>query len=548
MKNFAVVWLFLFVAFAKAQTPLTPEQIKALNTITERDVPKNAPGIATAIISDGQTIYQNYVGYANLSDSLKIDENSRFNIASNGKQFTALAILWLEDQDKLDLDDDIRKYIPDIFSENENKITLRHLLHHTSGVRDVYDLWSLQGITWWQHTYDNDDVIDLLTKQTDLNFQPGTQYLYSNSNYILLAEIVERVSKKTFSAFTEDMFDRLKMPDTAFEQDYRNIQGPVAIPYFNFDTWSAYDWKWNVVGDGNLFTTLPDQIVWEKTLHGGGNPNLPRKLIQKSQQLDSINNFAHYGYGLEHATYKGLPYRFHEGATGAWKATVTRFQKEGLSFITLTNSGKTIPAMQTREMVDVVMEFDDSSQSLLTEPEKVGSYVSEEDILGVYLTPSNFSFEFLKNENGSLVLSRVGRGEVEIVREADNIFHQKYDPAFKQEFARNENGEMQVTVYYTSHDQYSLTKTTADWTNYDFSLLNGTYKNLETGVTIRIQHQDHKSYTVKINDQENSGKLVTPEKLLVNSYVLEPIEEDGEVDFISLSGERLRNVRFERVE
>ena len=544
MKHLYLLFFLLNCGTLLGQLKLTQKQISKLDSIATQDVPSGAPGIATAIISQGKLIYEKYAGFENLEDSLKLDTNSRFNLASIGKQFTALAILLLEQQSKLNLSDDIRKYLPGIYKNFNGKITIQNLLNHTSGIRDVYDLWSLQGLTWWQQTYDNDEVMALVKAQKDLNYTPGSKYLYSNTNYILLAEIIERVTKKSFVDFTKEMFSELNMDETSFEDDFTNIEGPIAKPYFNFDTWSNYDWKWNAVGDGNFFSTLADQIEWEKTVQGYGNPRISREIINRSQLLDN-NNFQ-YGFGLEFGDYKGLSYRYHEGATGAWKATVVRFEKENLSIITLTNSGKTIPSMQTRQMVDVIFNLKDSAEYLVTQPEKVGSFVSEDEILGVYLTPNNFSFEFKINDSGNLVLSRIGRGETELVREADNIFHQKYDPAFKQEFTKNENGEMVVTAYYTTHAPYCLTNADSNWANYDYKSLNGTYNNQETGVELNLKYDNHKNYLVSMNGQENKGILVTPSKLLVNNYVIEFDIKYNDISTLFLSADRIENVKFKR--
>jgi CubicO group peptidase (beta-lactamase class C family) len=545
-KILSIVFFILYNGIAIGQINLTKNQILKLDTIANQDVPKGAPGIATAIISNGKLIYKNYLGFENLKDSTIIDSNSRFNLASNGKQFTALAVLILEDEGKINFSDDIRKYLPNIFEGLNDKITIKNLLNHTSGIRDVYDLWSLQGITWWEQTYNNEDVVKLIQEQNDLNFSPNSNYLYSNTNYILLAKIIEKVTRKSFVEYTNEMFTKLTMDKTSFEDNCTDIQSPVAKAYFNFDTWTTYDWKWNVVGDGNFFSTLSDQIEWEKTVQGYGNPKISRDIIKQSQSLDSTNNNFKYSYGLEFGEHKGLPYRFHEGATGAWKATVLRFENNNLSIITMTNSGKTIPSMQTRQMADVVFNLKDNSNYIVTKPAKVGAFVDDNEILGVYLTPNNFSFEFKKKENGSMVLSRIGRGETELVREADNIFQQKYDPAFKQEFIKNDKGEMVVTAYYTSHAPYSLTRKKADWNNYDFRKINGQFVNDETNVELTIMHEGDKNYKVVLNGQESNGVLVTPNKLLVNNYVIEFEIEKNEISSFVLNSDRIKNVNFKR--
>jgi CubicO group peptidase (beta-lactamase class C family) len=549
MKNkTGMIILLLFIAGnVFGQTKFSENQLKKLDSIATQDVPKNAPGIATAIIKEGNLIYEKYAGIADFKDSLKIDKNTRFNIASNGKQFTALAILTLEDENKIKLSDDIRQYLPELYPKIKAKITIGNLLNHTSGIRDVYDLWSLKGITWWEQSFDNNDVLELVKKQAELNFEPSTKYLYSNTNYILLATIVEKISGKPFKEYTDGIFQKLNMTNTSFEADYSQIDGKIARAYFNFDTWTTYDWIWNVVGDGNIFSTLTDQIQWEKTIQGYGNSEINHNIIQKSQELVNQDINDNYGFGLEFGDYKNLSYKFHEGATGAWKATVIRFPKDSISMLTLTNTGKSIPSMQTRQMADVVFDLKNNKEYLVTKPAKIGIYVSEDEIIGTYITPNNFTFEFLKKDDNKLYLKRIGRNDVELIREADNVFNQKFDKDFKQEFIQNDSGEMEVTAYYVSHSPYTLTRKKSDWENYDYQALNGKYNNLETDVNIEISHLTNKDYKVLIGEQENSGLLIAPTKLMVNNYVLEFEKESKNVKTLSLNSDRIRGVNFERL-
>ena len=150
------------VSPAQTENTYTLNQIKRLDSIATQDVPKGAPGIATGIVNNGKIVYERVAGYANLVDSTLITRNTRFNIASNGKQFTALAILVLIDEKKISLTDDIRKYLPTIYPRQNSKITVENLLNHTSGIRDVYDLWSLKGLTWWEHSFTNKDALELI--------------------------------------------------------------------------------------------------------------------------------------------------------------------------------------------------------------------------------------------------------------------------------------------------------------------------------------------------------------------------------------------------
>lgn len=552
MKSFSIViTLFLLSAtplFAQITDVISQDKLQELESIATQDVPPNAPGIATAIIKDGNVIFKKYSGFADLEDSVEIGENTRFNLASNGKQFTALAILTLIESGKLDLSDDLRKFFPDLFPKIKEEITIRHLLNHTSGIRDCYDLWALQGITWWRKTYDNQDVLALLQKQQDLNFSPGSKYLYSNSNYILLALIIENLSGQSFVAYTNQIFQDLNMPNTSFEPDHTSIRGPIAYAYFNFDTWTGYNWMWNAVGDGNLFSTLEDQIQWEKVVQGKAITRINPEIIKKSQKVIPDSEFKNYGYGLEFGKYKGLDYSFHEGATGAWKATVLRFAEQNISMITLTNTGKSIPSMQTRQMADVIFSLEEAQKYLVTKPESVGEMVSEAEIEGTYLTENDFTFQF-EMRDGSLFLIRNGRNDVELEREAANIFHQKYDPDFKQEFTYAKDGELEVTAYYINHAPYSLTKLNADFRGFEFKSLEGLYLNTETNTKLSIEYLKDQNFQVSLADGDpRNGLLISPSKLLIGNYGVEIRKIESKIPALYLNGDRIKNVKFVRVD
>ncbi len=386
----------------------------------------------------------------------------------------------------------------------------------------------------------------LLEQQEDLNFKPNTAYAYSNTNYILLAMITERVSGQSFVAYSKEMFKKLGMPNTAFADDYNKIDGPVARAYFNFDTWTTSPWIWNVTGDGNLFSTLADQVQWERILQGRAKSKIKRAIILKSQQPIAHSRFKNYGYGLEFGRYKGMDYRFHEGATGAWKATVTRFPGKNTSMLTLTNTGKSIPSSQTRQMADLVFGLQGDAAYLVTKPATIGNFVSDDEIPGMYLTESDFSFQFEKRD-GKMFLKRMGRNDVELEREGANIFHQKNDPFFKQEFTRNNKGDLQATAYYINHAPYSLTKTIADFSDFDFTRLNGKFINNETGTIIEIAYKADKNYDVKIAGRDKTkGLLLTKSKLMVNNYTILFDPAKSTIDTFYLNGERIKAVKFVR--
>lgn len=549
MKIKLIILTILLLNFITsfAQNYFSEKQLKSIDSISQQDVVKNGPGIATGIVKNGKIIYEKYAGYADLKDSVPITNQSRFNIASNAKQFTALAVLNLAAEKRIKLSDDIRIYLPMLYKGLKQKITIENLLNHSSGIRDVYDLWALQGITWWKQTYSNEDALLLLSKQTDLNFEPGKQYLYSNSNYILLAQIVSKVSGLTFTAYTNQLFKKLDMPNTSFVDDYKMIKGPIAYPYFNFDKWTGYNWISNIQGDGNLFSTLADQLQYEKIIQSRASQYLPTSLIDISQLPILNSNIQSYGYGLEFAKYKIFDYSFHEGSTGAWKATTLRFPKEQLAIVTLTNSGKAISAMQSRQVADVLLNINTKKQNYLTKPERSGQLVKLEDITGTYQNEEDFTFRF-ELRDSSLYLIRSGRNDIRLVRESNNIFHQWNDDAFKQEFILNSENQMEVTAYYTTHSPYTLKRENVNWKDYDFTKLQGKFFNGETGVDISIKWLKDKDYEIKIRNIINKAILITPKKLITDNYTIELVNaKDSNINQLLLNGSRIKNIKFNPV-
>ncbi len=537
MNRLILILLLIFPATCSFSQVLSDSIKSEIDKLVTRDVPEDAPGVAFGMVQNGKTVYVQYAGYADLDDSLKIGPTTRFNIASNGKQFTALAVLLLIQDGKLSLDDDIRTYFPELLPGIKEPIQIRHLLTHTSGIRDFYDLLSLQNVTWWKQTMDNQDVLEILEKQHDLNFPPGSAYLYSNSNYVLLAEIISQVSGQAFAEFTSQMFRRMGMNDTRFEPDNTNIEGPIARPYFNFNTWTGYDWVWNVVGDGNLFTTLRDLLHFEEIIQAGNSDFPGESVIYRSQKL--IMKDIQYGYGLEFSEYSGRSMVFHHGATGAWKATFMRFPD--ISLITLSNSGKTIVTDQNQQIADLVLRRDAGSKDkYLIAPEQEGPYIDSLRLPGVYQDAGGTTFQFVQKPDG-LYLVRLGRNDVKLERENNNVFHQLYDPDFKQEFLVSENGQLTVTAYYPTHPPYTLTRIDSDLSAFNPESIEGDYYNNETDINISVSLLENETYEISLGDRKTTGLLITRNKMLVDYYTFNFTD-----DSILLDGERIKQVQFDK--
>src|SRR6266851_6512726 len=186
-----------------SQTAATPaerhsEQVDKLFEKIDRTI---SPGCAVAAMRDGKILYQRGYGMADLDHNVPITADTVFHVASMSKQFTAAAIVMLAQERKLSLDDEVRKYVPEL-PDFGAPVTLRQLIYHTSGLRDQ---WELLGLAGWRYSLDlitNADVLSVVARQRDLNFAPGSEFIYSNTGYTLLSEIVQRVSGQSFRRFT----------------------------------------------------------------------------------------------------------------------------------------------------------------------------------------------------------------------------------------------------------------------------------------------------------------------------------------------------------
>lgn len=546
MKKVLII-LSLILGIVHAQS-LLPEQAKTLQKWMQEEVDKDDPGIAVGVVKDGNIVFEAYNGLAEISTHTPITASTRFNIASNAKQFTALCILKLAGDGKLKLTDDIRTYLPHFFPGIQKPITLIHLLNHSSGVRDISALWAMQGITWWKNTFDNTDALNLLAQQQELNFEPGSQYAYSNSNYVLLAEIVKVVSKKSLDVYADQIFQRLGMLQTSFEPDHKNIDS-YAHPYGGWKKWEEYPWLSNIYGDGALFSTLSDQLNWEKIVQNLNSEFLSQDQLKTSQKPLPNSSIQSYGFGIEFGTYREMPYIFHEGSTGAWNASTIRFPSEKLAIVVLSNNANVSPYQFSRKCADLLIPSHKLSKDKhLRRPKVLGTYIAPKDLLGTYRTPGGFFFRFVM-ERGKLYMERYGRDAIELEHEEGNLYHQVTDHDWKQAFVKDPVKGLQVTGYYPSHDPYTLTRIAADWEDFEFSSLNGSYRNEEISVEFYLQHKKDDRYLLKVRGDSQEAHMYAPDFLLMNGYKIEVVRNStGKVKELFVSLGRARNLRFTPIE
>jgi hypothetical protein len=341
-----------------------------------------------------------------------------------------MSIALLAKQGKLSVDDDIRKYVPEFpaFPQYQRPITIRHLIDQTAGVREYSHLMQAAGIRFQDAS--DADVFKMLMRQKELNFKPGEEYLYSNSNYFLLAQIVKSASGKSLREFAdENIFKPLGMVNTGFHADstevIRNRATGYSLPEggpFSVEVTNSFH-----VGDGGLFTTVDDLFLWDQNFYAD-KLSEGTQLIQQFLNPGNLNSGRKidYAFGLDIETYKGLKAFGHDGVYNGFNASMVRFPEQKFSTICLCNLTSARSRWLTRRVVDIYLadEFKDSPVSKIELPEPKVVQVPEKElaaVAGSYFDSANNNFRRLYVKNGKLIYSR-GTSESELAPLGNNRF------------------------------------------------------------------------------------------------------------------------------
>ena len=299
----------------------------------------DSPGCAVGVAQHGLTVLSRAYGMADLEHDIPNTPATIFEGGSVSKQFTAAAVILLALDGQLSVDDDVRKYVPEV-PDYGTTITLRHMMNHTSGLRD----WgSVAGISGWgrqNRTHTHAHVLDIVSRQSALNFEPGHEYSYSNTGYNLLAIVVGRVSGMSFAEFSKQrIFEPLGMTNTQWRDDYTRIVKGRSTAYSVRDENIAIMRPIeNVYGNGGILSTVGDFLIWNEALTDGrlGGPEFVR-MMHDQGTLNDGRQIA-YASGLQLRPFAGLPSITHTGSTSGYRAFLGRYPEQGLSVAMLCNA------------------------------------------------------------------------------------------------------------------------------------------------------------------------------------------------------------------
>ena len=349
MRFFVVLCAVVITQSGHARVLGAQDSVARVDSAFSRFGPKT-PGCAVGASRHGRTVLARAYGMANLEYDVPNTTETVFEAGSVAKQFTAAAILLLAQQGKLSLDDQVRKHIPEL-PDYGVPLTIRHMIHHTSGLRDWGTIATVEGWPRGSRVHTHAHVLDIVKRQRALNFKPGSEYLYSNTGYNLLAIIVERVSGRSFADFTRtEIFEPLGMTRTQWRDDYARVVKGRATAYAPSSNGFRMNMPFeNVHGNGGLLTTVEDLLRWSANFDLGrvGGAAFAREQVRQGRL--TVGREIEYAAGLVVTRYRGVPEVSHGGATAGYRAFLTRFPDQGVAVAVLCNhAGAPVGALAHR--------------------------------------------------------------------------------------------------------------------------------------------------------------------------------------------------------
>jgi CubicO group peptidase (beta-lactamase class C family) len=354
---------------AQAPAGLTEDQVSAIDSLFARFDDTRSPGCTVGVVRDGALSWARGYGMANLEHGVPLDSRSVFRMGSVGKQFTAGVVALLALEGRVDLDADIRTYLPEL-PDFGAPITTRHLLHHTSGYRDYLVLMDLAGKRLADY-YDDAELYGVLSLQRELNFPPGDEFLYSNSGYFLLSQLVLRVTGNSLAEEARKrIFEPLGMEDTHYHDDHRRVVPRRATGYVpsewarefqDSDPSGGHDYlvattTLPMIGDGGVFSSVEEMVPWVSNLMAPASPlgqewhdlMLTRGVLNDGSTLP-------YAFGLGHGTQRGVRTLSHGGSFVGYRADVLTYPDHGVGVVTLCNRADVNPTGLGRGVGEILL-------------------------------------------------------------------------------------------------------------------------------------------------------------------------------------------------
>ena len=544
-RNF-LFGLAVIACFASTTWAQSPDKAKVV-TGAERAFEKftkayvaPGPGCAAAVSLNGETVFEKAFGLADLEHNVPNTTQTIFESGSVAKQFTAAALVLLQQDGKLSLDDPVRKYIPEL-PDYGVPLTIRHLLNHTSGLRDWGSVMSLTGAGRGDRVINQDLALDVITHQRALDFTPGSEYSYSNSGYNLAAIIVERVSKQKFPAFIEErLFKPLDMKSSSWRDDYQRVVPGRAQAYARQGNgpWRLNMPFMNVYGNGGMLTTVGDWMKWNAMLDSN---SLGAPLVAALETRGVLNDGRKIAYalGLVVDSYKGLKDVSHGGATAGYQTFLARYPEKRVSVGVMCNGTSPSAGGIAESLTEEI--FGPFPKPATT----AANTVSEEELkkfVGIWRNekthaPARFVIENGVSRWSGARLVPMGGGQFTV---GDNQLKFTFDKDDKPIFAETVDTDGEVRRFSPEKE---WTPTTADLASFQ-----GDWFSAEAGATFTVAVDADKAFIKQRPTTKLAMQPLYKDHFNVQGYtVWFTRDKNGKVTGMHVGTGRMRDMPFVRV-
>ena len=561
MKRRSLWILLLFIAVVAAsfylkRTLSGPESSKAeakVDQIFEPWAKQDSPGAALAVVKGNKTVYAKGYGSANLEYGIPITPSTVFHVASVSKQFTAFAIALLSDQGKLSLDDDIRLYLPEI-PDFGRTITIRHLVHHISGLRDQWELLAMAG---WRldDVITTDQIMKLVGRQKELNFNPGDEHLYSNTGFTLLAEIVERVTETSFREWTAiHIFEPLGMTGTHFHDDHEAIVKNRAYSYSpEGEGFKKRVLSYATVGATSLFTTVEDLSKWVKNFKQKtvGNDAVIARILE--QGVLNSGERIRYALGLFIGESNGLKTISHSGSDAGFRSYLLFYPDEDLAVIVLSNLSSINTSGLARQVAELYLPRRIKKPAEKKEEKK--EIQLDPDILNVYEGHYQFrpdSVISISEANGNLTAQITGSSAFALHALSETRFFER-DGDREILFILNNIGQVtHLTLTENGRELRGDKISPVILTSEQKEELRGDYYSGELDTIYRIDVLDGRLTARHIKHDDIPLQVITSDYYSGSPWFFRIVhiirDNDNSIVGFQLTGSRVRNLRFQKID
>lgn len=498
MRRLMFLLTILFFNFSFAQS--TDEIAKAAAIINRYDQP-NAPGFSFGIVKKGQLIYSGGVGLAHLDQSIRNSDSSIFNTASIAKQFTAACIWNLTKTGEISLDDDIRKYIPEFPAYGE-VIRIRHLLNHTSGIRNYHAIMELSGFDYDHVFHDNQMILDLACRQKGLNNSPGEKVVYGNTAYTLLAIIIERITGKNLNQYARDqVFMPLGMNHTFYRMDTTSVVDQKVQGYYTNENNTYIPVVNHQVsyGAGSVCSSITDLATWSRVLNGE-NPDYKdlTNFLTTSETLPS-GEILKYARGVMVDEYKGFKTVHHSGYHLGGQAEIIAIPELQLAMIVLTNLESINPSSISYAILDLFLpaqprsaiELSPIFQHKKRQLNKFSGQYKEQN--------SDMRMEFFLENDTLKAMGSLGKKPVSLVSTGKGKFMRSNSHSVRYDFTCAKGTNADLIIYFGGTPFYFSKASFVDPQTIDLSAYVGRYYAAELLVEYEIYMQDNNLFVQYAN-------------------------------------------------